>query len=96
MMCDASEIGQKWVQALMHPINPIVIGSAPCQEEVHIEDDLLREGLDELPVPVNTPGFSGALRTTASDVITKDGETGIQNCGCYAGKFLDRNIIGLS
>jgi UbiD family decarboxylase len=96
MMCDGNEIGQKWVQALVNPIKPVLIGSAPCHEEVRIGDDLMKEGLDALPVPVNTPGFSGTLRTTASHVITKDVETGVQNCGCYAGKFLDRNLIGLS
>jgi UbiD family decarboxylase len=96
MMCDASNIGQKWVEALTHPIQPAIVHSGLCQEEVHVGQDLLENGLDELPVPVNTPGFTGALRTTASHVITKDIETGVQNCGCYAGKFLDRNLIGLS
>jgi len=96
MMCAPDKIAEKWVQALTNPIKPVLVGSAPCQEVVSIGDQLLEEGLDELPVPVNTPGFSGVMRTTASHVITKDVETGVHNCGCYAGKFLDRNIIGLS
>lgn len=96
MMCEEDKIGEKWTKALMNPVKPVLMESAPCQEEVHIGEELEKEGLDELPVPVNTPGFAGCLRTTASHVITKDIETGDSNCGCYAGKFLDRNIIGLN
>jgi 4-hydroxy-3-polyprenylbenzoate decarboxylase len=96
MMCDAADIGERWVKALTHPVQTKTVAAGCCQEEVHIGEDLLAEGLDELPVPVNTPGFTGALRTTASHVVTRDIETGVQNCGCYAGKFLDRNLIGLS
>lgn len=96
MMCEANQIGEKWTRAMMNPIAPALIQSGLCQEVVHIGEELLREGLDRLPIPVNTPGFSGAMRTTASHVVTKDIETGIQNCGCYGGKFLDRNIIGLA
>ena len=72
VMCDAAEIGEKWVRALTLPIPTKTVNTGSCQEEVHAGEDLLAEGLDELPVPVNTPGFTGALRTTASHVITRD------------------------
>lgn len=96
MMCEPDQIGEKWTKAIIHPIPPVLVDSAPCQEEVHMGQDLDDEGLDDLPIPVNTPGFSGTMRTTASHVVTKDPETGIQNCGCYGGKILDRKIIGLA
>jgi UbiD family decarboxylase len=96
MMCKADEIGERWSRALMNPIKPVLVDSGPCQEEVHMGRELESEGLDEIPIPVNTPGFSGVIRTTASHVITRDIETGIQNCGCYGGKLLDRNIVGLA
>jgi 4-hydroxy-3-polyprenylbenzoate decarboxylase len=96
LMCEPEQIGEKWTRALMNQISPVLVESAPCQEEVQVEQALERVGLDALPVPVNTPGFSGVLRTTDSHVVTKDERTGLQNCGCYGGKFLDRNLIGLS
>jgi 4-hydroxy-3-polyprenylbenzoate decarboxylase len=95
MMCEPDQIGEIWTRAQKNPIDPVLVDSAPCQEEVHIGKELANDGLDEMPVPVNTPGFSGVMRTTASHVVTKDIETGIQNCGCYGGKLLDRNLIGL-
>lgn len=94
--CEVNEINEKWVEAQLHPRKPVLVDSAPCQEVVHLGRELEEEGLDGLPVPVNTPGFSGVMRTTASHVFTKDVETGVQNIGCYGGKFIDRNIIGLA
>ncbi|MFQ5842968.1 MAG: UbiD family decarboxylase [Thermodesulfobacteriota bacterium] len=95
MMCSADKIRERWTKALLNPIKPVLVDSAPCQEEVHMGKVLEREGLDELPIPVNTPGFTGTMRTTDSHVITKDIETGIPNSGCYQGKLLDRNIMAL-
>ena len=94
--CEVDEIRDKWVQAQLHPHKPVLVDSAPCQEEVHMGKALEEVGLDGLPVPVNTPGFSGVIRTTASHVFTKDIETGVQNVGCYGGKFIDRNLVGLA
>ncbi len=94
--CEVGEINERWVQAQLSPHKPVLVASAPCQEVVHLGKELEEEGLDILPVPVNTPGFAGVIRTTASHVFTKDIETGVQNIGCYGGKFIDRNIIGLA
>lgn len=96
LQCEVEQINERWAEAQLHPIPPVTVSSAPCQEEVHMGAELEEVGLDALPVPVNTPGFSGTIRTTASHVITKDIETGIQNCGCYGGKFLANSIIGLA
>src|SRR3974390_2433739 len=35
-----SEIGDAWMQAINHPIAPVVVKSAPCQEVVIKGDDL--------------------------------------------------------
>ena len=55
-------------------------------------------GLDSLPIPVSTPGFDSAPTLTATNVITKDPETGIQNHGTYrAGlKAPDRCVIRMA
>ncbi len=50
---------------------------------IHRGDDLLRDGLAALPVPVSTPGFDAAPYLTATLCITKDPDNGIQNMGTY-------------
>ena len=47
------EIGEAWMQAIDHPIAPVAVTAAPCQEVVITGDDLKAPGgLDALPVPV--------------------------------------------
>ena len=94
--CEVNQINEKWAQAQMNPFKPVLVDSGPCQEEVHTGKELEEEGTAMIPVPVNTPGFTGLMRTTASHVITKDIETGVQNCGCYSGKFWDNTVMSLS
>ena len=79
------EIGARWSRAIANPIPPVEIDDAPCQEVV-IEGDALDgegNGLDGLPIPISTPGFDSAPYLTASNVITRDPESGIQNMGTY-------------
>ncbi len=94
---DQAEVEAKWQRALSKPIPPVVVASAPCQEEVHTGDDLKKEGLglDELPVPISTPGFDNGPYTTCSHWISKDLETGIQNIGNYRGEFKARDRAGV-
>jgi UbiD family decarboxylase len=56
------------------------------------------KGLDALPIPISTPGFDSAPTLTATNVITKDPETGVQNHGTYrAGlKAPDRCVIRMA
>ncbi len=91
------EVEAKWKRALSKPIPPVVVSDAPCQEEVHLGDELKRAGLglDELPVPISTPGFDNAPYTTCSHWISKDIETGVQNIGNYRGQFKTRTRVGV-
>jgi len=93
----AEEVEEKWNRALVHPIQPILVENAACQEEVHIGDELQREGLglDEFPVPISTPGFDNAPYSTCSHWISKDPDTGIQNIGNYRGQFKTRTRVGV-
>ena len=79
------EIGAIWQKALDHPIPPVVVSKAPCQEVVIEGADLIGagKGLDALPVPISTPGFDSAPYITAGNFVTKDPENGIQNLGTY-------------
>src|ERR1700733_13650749 len=90
------EIGEAWLQAITHPIAPVVVASAPCQEVVISGDDLKAPGgLNALPVPVSTPGFDSAPYLTATLCITRDPDSGVQNMGTYraALKASDRLVV---
>ena len=93
-------IQSKWDQAIAHPVPPRVVTGAVCQEIVIEGKDLQGEGngLDRLPIPISTPGFDSAPTLTATNVITRDPETGIQNMGTYraALKAPDRLVVRMA
>src|SRR6266404_8749583 len=95
-----SEIQGKWDRAIAHPIPPRELERAVCQEVVHEGEDLRGEGkgLDRLPIPISTPGFDSAPTLTATNVITRDPETGVQNMGTYraALKAPDRLVVRMA
>jgi UbiD family decarboxylase len=94
------EIQAKWDRAIANPIKPRVVEDAICHEIVHQDASLAREGmgLDALPIPISTPGFDSAPTLTATNVITRDPETGIQNMGTYraALKAPDRLVVRMA
>jgi UbiD family decarboxylase len=95
-----AEIQARWDRALANPIAPRTVASAACQEVVITGEALKGEGngLDALPIPISTPGFDSAPTLTATNVITRDPETGVQNHGTYrAGlKAPDRMVIRMA
>ncbi len=100
MRTPAEEVQRKWDHAIANPLPPRLVDSAPCQEVV-IEGEALKDegnGLDSLPIPISTPGYDSAPTLTATNVITKDPDTGVQNHGTYrAGlKAPDRCVIRMA
>jgi 4-hydroxy-3-polyprenylbenzoate decarboxylase len=100
MRVDESEIPARWEQAIANPIAPRIVTEASCQEVV-IEGAALHgkgNGLDRLPIPISTPGFDSAPTLTATNVVTRDPETGVQNHGTYrAGlKAPDRLVVRMA
>src|SRR5262245_45255773 len=100
MRATAEEVEPRLAHAIANPLPPRVVKKAPCQEVV-IEGGALQgegNGLDMLPIPVSTPGFDGAPTLTATNVITKDPESGIHNHGTYrAGlKAPDRLVVRMA
>src|SRR5688572_30899119 len=88
MQCAIDEIRDKWIRAMTRPIPPQLVADAPCQEIVYTGADLTTgHGLDDIPVPISTPGWDNAPYTTSSHYITKDPETGTQNMGNYRDVF---------
>ncbi|HEX2385768.1 MAG TPA: UbiD family decarboxylase, partial [Candidatus Binatia bacterium] len=88
LMCEPDEIFERWNQAQLHPIAPMVVESGPAQEVVRTGKDLLNGfGLDMIPVPISTPGFDNAPYLTSANWVTKDPDTGIYNIGNYRGQI---------
>ena len=94
------DIAAKWERAIAAPVSPKEIDNAPCHEVVLTGADLQGEGggLDALPIPVSTPGFDATPTLTATNVITRDPDTGGQNMGTYrAGlKAPDRLVVRMA
>ena len=93
-------IAAKWAHAIANPVPPRRVNQAACQEVV-IEGAALQgegHGLDALPIPISTPGFDSAPTLTATNVITRDPETGVQNMGTYraALKAPDRLVVRMA
>jgi 4-hydroxy-3-polyprenylbenzoate decarboxylase len=91
------KIGEAWMQAIAHPIPPIEVQNAPCQEVVVIGDALRQRGggLAALPVPISTPGFDAAPYLTATLCITRDPDSGIANMGTYRAQLKATDRLGV-
>ncbi|HVA15037.1 MAG TPA: UbiD family decarboxylase [Stellaceae bacterium] len=93
-------IDAKWEHAIANPVAPRIVNDAPCHEVVIEGKDLEGEGhgLDALPIPISTPGFDAAPTLTATNVITRDPETLVQNMGTYraALKAPDRLVVRMA
>ncbi|MGB8434857.1 MAG: UbiD family decarboxylase, partial [Burkholderiales bacterium] len=100
MQADLSDIQAKWDHAIANPIAPRLVDQAVCHEVVREGAALQGEGngLDRLPIPISTPGFDSAPTLTATNVITRDPETGVQNMGTYraALKAPDRLVVRMA
>jgi UbiD family decarboxylase len=78
-----------WERALKRPIAPVEAAAALCQEVVQTGDEVR---LDELPVPVWTPGKDlGPYITTTT--MTRAHGSGNQNTGVYRTYVRDRNHV---
>ena len=100
MQAPVDQIQAKWDHAIANPIAPRVVTEAPCHDVIHEGRDLIGEGkgLDMLPIPVSTPGFDSAPTLTATNVVTRDPVTGVQNMGTYraALKASDRLVVRMA
>jgi UbiD family decarboxylase len=52
-------------------------------------------GLESLPIPISTPGFDAAPYLTATCVITRDPDSGIQNIGTYRAQLKSATRLGM-
>ncbi|HXT87747.1 MAG TPA: UbiD family decarboxylase [Trebonia sp.] len=87
--------GAAWARALGHPIEPVLVETGPCKENVITGDALDAGGVDAFPHPVSTPGFDPAPFLTAGCWVTRDVEDGTYNVGTYRGMIKGPRKIGL-
>jgi 4-hydroxy-3-polyprenylbenzoate decarboxylase len=92
-----ADIGPAWARAIANPIAPRVVETAPCHDVVLAGKDIEGpgRGLEALPIPISTPGFDAAPYLTATCVITRDPDTGIQNIGTYRGQLKSATRLGM-
>ncbi len=84
------DINDPRAKALLNPIPPVTVETAPCQEVVRTGDDVR---LSDLPIPVWTPGKDVGPYITTS-VMTRDRDTGNQNTGVYRTRVRDdRHVV---
>jgi len=96
LKCQPDEVADRWIYAMDHLIDPVLVSSGSCQEEIHRGDQLLEHGgLLEFAVPMSTPGFDNGPYITAGHWITKDPETGKRNVGNYRGLIKGPTTTGL-
>ena len=90
-------IGALWARAIASPISPILVNDAPCHDIVWKDDALVGKGrgLDALPIPISSPGFDSAPYLTATNCISRDPETGVQNMGTYRAGLKASNRLAL-
>ncbi|MEE8517444.1 MAG: UbiD family decarboxylase [Alphaproteobacteria bacterium] len=97
--CELDQLKPTWAHAMANPVEPHAVDSAdaPCHEIVHEGKALLDgHGLDDIPVPISTPGWDNAPYTSSSHYITSDPETGVQNMGNYRGQVKAPDRLGLN
>lgn len=85
------EITEVYLKRRRNPISPVLVSSAPCQENVlqGVEIDLFR-----FPVPLIHGGDGGRYIGTWHTVITKDPMSGWVNYGMYRLMVLGKNRMG--
>ena len=97
IQCAIDKIREKWMHAMTHPIPPRIVDNAPCHEIIYTGADLLNgHGLDDIPVPISTPGWDNAPYTSSSHFITKDPDTGVQNMGNYRAQIKAPDRMGMN
>jgi UbiD family decarboxylase len=92
-----SDIAARWSHAIGNPIAPRVVEQGACQQVVITGEELKQpgKGLDALPIPISTPGFDVAPYLTATNVITRDPDSLIQNMGTYRACLRSPTRLGM-
>lgn len=85
-----ADVHEKFIRGLNHPIEPVLVKNAPCQEVVITGDDI---DITQLPIPKFSP-LDGGPYLTAGITVSKDPETGVPDIGHYRYQVHDKNTFG--
>lgn len=85
-----SEVLKRFSQALRNPLKPVEVTSAPVQEVVHKDVDLLKQ----LPIPTHNELDSGPY-ISAGLLISRNPETGVQNVAINRCQISAKDKIGV-
>jgi len=83
------DLNSKWREALLNPIPPQPVETAPCQDVIVQGDDIK---LSDLPIPTWTPGKDVAPYITTI-TVTRHADTGAQNMGVYRTMVKDETHV---
>ena len=80
------EIRERWISALDSPLEPKIVGTGACKDNVFRGDNI---DIHRFPIPVWTPEKDrcweeGYGFITAPYCVTKDPDTGLRNVGTYS------------
>jgi len=93
------KIREKWINALDNPVEPKIVDTGPCKENILVGDQI---DIHKLPVPVWAPEKDGGSEKgygflTSPYHVTKDPDTGTRNVGTYRNMIRDEpNIMGIA
>ena len=90
--CDVKEITRFIEERINKPIEPIVVETAPCQENVLLGNDA---NLFDIPIPRHAPGDGGRFITGGVIVSKRPGEDTRQNLSFQRMHIKDRDKAGI-
>ena len=79
-------------QRMKSPVKPVRVKTGPVKENIIRGKDV---DLFQIPVPKWHPLDNGRYINTFNATVTKDPDTGLNNCGVYRATILSRNKIGV-
>jgi len=85
-------IHDAWQSAVQKPLEPELVGSASCKDNVLVGDEV---DLNIFPHIISTPQKDAAPYITAGCAVTKDPETGSRNVGVYRFMLKGRRKLGI-
>ena len=90
--CELGEVQQKWSDAELRPIPPVLVNKGPVQENIFKGE---QADVTRLPMPVWTVGEDPGPYITAGCIVTKDPDTGVRNVGTYRVQIKGPRKLGL-
>ncbi|MBI2848619.1 MAG: UbiD family decarboxylase [Chloroflexi bacterium] len=86
------DIMESYILRKKNPVKPVLISSGPCQENIHLNEDV---DVGEFPAPLLHEGDGGRYIGTWHLVATRDPDSGWVNWGMYRLMIHDNRSTGI-